>query len=63
MSDTDKKMIEHVHALISKAVDQHDGGDAMRYTQAANNAANALAVLQETALRARANVNPGDKSA
>lgn len=38
----DTKSIEHVKELISAAAKAGDSGDAMRFAQAANNAANAL---------------------
>ena len=43
MTDTEKQIKE----LISKAATAIDSGDAMRFTQAACNAANALAVLDD----------------
>ena len=43
MTDTQKQIEE----LISKAAKTTDSGDAMRFTQAACNAANAWAVLND----------------
>jgi hypothetical protein len=42
---TDKT--EKVHALIDKAAKAHDSGDALRFSQAACNAANALCAVKE----------------
>lgn len=42
MTETDDKVVKE---LLNKAVKQHDSGDAMRFAQAACNAANAIAVL------------------
>lgn len=42
MSDTKK----HVEALIEKAAKAEDSGDAMRFSQAAVNAANAMCAAQ-----------------
>lgn len=36
----------HVETLIAKAADAHDSGDAMRFSQAATNAANAMCALR-----------------
>jgi len=44
MSDEAKK--DPVEILLQKAVDAHDSGDAMRFAQAASNAANALCAVQ-----------------
>ncbi len=44
MNDVTEKQ---VLALIAKAADAHDSADAMRFTQAALNAANTLAVLSQ----------------
>lgn len=38
---------DHVRDLIARAGIQMDSGDAMRYSQAAVNAANAIAVITE----------------
>ena len=40
---TDQK--QHIESLIAKAADAKDSNDAMRYAQAALNAANALCSL------------------
>jgi hypothetical protein len=42
---------KHVHALIAKAVDTRSADDAMKWTQAAANAATALDRLMSTCLR------------
>ena len=42
--DTQKSEVEN---LIAKAAGAHDSGDAMRYSQAACNAANAIACVQQ----------------
>lgn len=47
-----KKIEDHVRALITKAADTPDSHDAMRFSQAACNAANAMMSL----LAAGANV-------
>lgn len=39
-------MNSNIETLITKAANAHDSGDAMRFSQAACNAANALAVLK-----------------
>jgi hypothetical protein len=44
-TDTNTDYASKVHELIGKAVDAPKSEDAMRFTQAACNAANALAVL------------------
>lgn len=46
-------MKKEIDALILKAADAHDSGDAMRYSQAAVNAANAYAVIAEMARNKR----------
>lgn len=40
-------MTEHVENLIKKAAEASDSNDAMKFSQAALNAANALAQLKE----------------
>ena len=45
----ESKSVEHVHDLISQAARAGDSGDAMRFAQAANNAANALLGLDTLA--------------
>lgn len=47
MSDDPKK--DHVEELLQKAIEADDSGDAMRFAQAACNAANALQVVKITA--------------
>lgn len=37
---------EHVEALIKKSAEQEDGGEAMKFAQAAANAANAMCALK-----------------
>jgi hypothetical protein len=44
-------MEDAVKKLLDKAVEAHDSGDAMRFAQAACNAANAIASLSETKRR------------
>ncbi len=39
----------HVHSLITKAAKSDNSGDAMKYAQAAVNAANAIATLKACA--------------
>lgn len=39
-------MEKHVETLVAKSADAVDSGDAMRFSQAANNAANALITLR-----------------
>ena len=46
MNDDNAKAVE---ALLKKAVEAHDPGDAMRLTQAALNAANAICALRTAA--------------
>jgi hypothetical protein len=43
---TDKT--KEIEALIDKASASHDSGDALRFSQAACNAANALCALKES---------------
>lgn len=45
-----KDSIEYVHALIKKANEVASADEAMRFSQAACNAANALATLKNTGL-------------
>lgn len=40
-----EEMKKHVESLIEKAAQAEDGAEAMRFSQAATNAANALATL------------------
>jgi hypothetical protein len=44
------EMKSNVERLITQAALAHDSGDAMRFSQAALNAANALACMSNTAL-------------
>lgn len=44
---------EHVEALIAKAAHAEKSEDAMRFSQAANNAANALCGLYASELKTR----------
>ena len=44
---TDRK--QHIKDLVRKAANAADSGDAMKFSQAACNAANALATLTSTA--------------
>ena len=46
---TDDKKTDHVNALLKKAVQASDSGDAMRFAQAACNAANALCAIKTAA--------------
>lgn len=39
---------EHIHALITKASQAEKSEDAMRFSQAACNAANAIAVIDQS---------------
>ncbi len=48
MEATLKNMIEVVESLSEKAREAEDSGDAMRFSQAAANMANAYAALQHT---------------
>ena len=43
--DTTKKLINVIETLADKANDSGDSGDALRFTQAALNAAHAISVL------------------
>ena len=45
MTDEQKK---HIDALIAKAAEAKDSGDAMRFSQAACNAANALCAVENS---------------
>ena len=45
MSYEDSK--KYVEALIKKAAEAKDSGDAMRFSQAAGNASNAIATLED----------------
>ena len=45
---TDDKKTDHVEKLLEKASNAGDSGDAMRFSQAAVNAANALALIKNT---------------
>lgn len=45
MIDTDK-MVKHVETLVAKAADSGDSNEAMRFSQAACNAANALSAVR-----------------
>lgn len=47
MSDDSKT--DHVEALLKKAVEAKDSGDAMRFAQAACNAANAMCAVKTAA--------------
>lgn len=47
MSDEAKR--DHVETLLAKAVEAKDSGDAMRFAQAACNAANALCAVKTAA--------------
>jgi hypothetical protein len=38
---------KHIETLLAKAADAHDSGDAMRFAQAAQNAAGALCGLRD----------------
>lgn len=40
-------MEQHIEKLIEKAADANDSADAMRFSQAAANAANAMCSLRE----------------
>lgn len=42
-------MKKHVEELIKQAAEAEDSGDAMRFSQAAVNAANAMCALQNAA--------------
>lgn len=44
-----EKMKKHAEKLLEKAAETTDSGDAMRFSQAALNAANAIRQLNETA--------------
>lgn len=45
----DKSKREKVEELIDKAADANDSGDALRFSQAACNAANALCAMEVAA--------------
>lgn len=47
------EITEAISALIKKATSTPDGGDAMKYTQAALNLAHAEAVIVNTAIQRR----------
>jgi hypothetical protein len=46
-------MVQHVEALIKKAAEQQDAGDAMKFSQAALNAANAMCSLGNAKLNGK----------
>lgn len=47
----DETIVKHVYSLIEKANQTKDGGDALKFSQAACNAANSIACLESVKIQ------------